>query len=207
MNSQFDQKYFLIALILSILLHALFLINTKFDLFKNNFLDTELVIEMFILPPNEKDEVLKYPALDLVEEIKKEEDIASPLPLRDFVSEKVDEIITSKSEIQEPLKQENIKEAPIVPEERIIDRLTQPSDKQILDEESFDWRKSINIGPLAPRINAFKRNSFPTVLTTSSSSSLPITQNCLDGMDRERTATFKNSEVLSEKPAGISISI
>ncbi len=100
MNSQFDQKYFLIALILSIVLHALFLINTKFDLFKNNFLDTELVIEMFILPPNEKDEVLKYPALDLVEEIKKEEDIASPLPLRDFVSEKVDEIITSKSEIQ-----------------------------------------------------------------------------------------------------------
>ena len=72
MNSQFDQKYFLIALILSIVLHAFFLINTKFDLFKNNFLDTELVIEMFILPPNEK-EVLKYPALDLVEEIKKEE--------------------------------------------------------------------------------------------------------------------------------------
>ena len=62
----------------------------------------------------------------MVEEIKKEEDIASPLPLRDFVSEKVDEIITSKSEIQEPLKQENIKEAPIVPEERIVDRLTQP---------------------------------------------------------------------------------
>ena len=123
MNSQFDQKYFLIALILSIVLHALFLINTKFDLFKNNFLDTELVIEMFILPPNEKDEVLKYPALDLVEEIKKEEDIASPLPLRDFVSEKVDEIITSKSEIQEPLKQENIKEVPIVPGERIVDRI------------------------------------------------------------------------------------
>ena len=138
MNSQFDQKYFLIALILSIVLHALFLINTKFDLFKNNFLDTELVIEMFILPPNEKDEVLKYPALDLVEEIKKEEDIASPLPLRDFVSEKVDEIITSKSEIQEPLKQENIKEVPIVPGERIVDRLTQPDDKQIFDEESFD---------------------------------------------------------------------
>ena len=138
MNSQFDQKYFLIALILSILLHALFLINTKFDLFKNNFLDTELVIEMFILPPNEKDEVLKYPALDLVEEIKKEEDIASPLPLRDFVSEKVDEIITPKSEIQEPLKQENIKEVPIVPGERIVDRLTQPDDKQIFDEESFD---------------------------------------------------------------------
>ena len=137
MNSQFDQKYFLIALILSIVLHALFLINTKFDLFKNNFLDTELVIEMFILPPNEKDEVLKYPALDLLEEIKNEEDIGSPLPLRDFVSKKVDEIISSKSKIQEPLKQENIKEVPIVPEEEIVDRLTQPDDKKIVDEESL----------------------------------------------------------------------
>lgn len=95
MNTQFNQKYFLIALIISIFLHLMILKNIKSDIFKNNILNSESVIEMFIIS-KENIQSKKF-----IKEIKKDEIITKPVPLKEMVSKNVEEIIQLESVTEE----------------------------------------------------------------------------------------------------------
>jgi TonB family protein len=91
MKHSSNQKFFLIALALSILLHLFFLNNLKFNLLSDNLFEQKSDIQMTIMNilSDNKNK-------DNVEDIKKEELIAEPVPIKELISKKVEKVIEPK---------------------------------------------------------------------------------------------------------------
>ena len=91
MKHSSNQKFFLIALALSILLHLFFLNNLKFNLLSDDLFEQKPDIQMTImniLSDNKSKEI--------VEDIKEEELIQEPVPIKELISKKVEKVIEPK---------------------------------------------------------------------------------------------------------------
>ena len=115
MKHSSNQKFFLIALALSILLHLFFLNNLKFNLLSDDLFEQKSDIQMTIMNilSDNKNK-------DIVEDIKKEELIPEPVPIKELISRKVEKVIEPKmipkaveKKIEEDFKtqEENISQA------------------------------------------------------------------------------------------------
>ncbi|MEK9932922.1 MAG: hypothetical protein VW549_05885, partial [Methylophilaceae bacterium] len=91
MKHSSNQKFFLIALALSILLHLFFLNNLKFNLLSDDIFEQKSDIQMTIMNilSDNKNK-------DIVEDIKKEELIPEPVPIKELISKKVEKVIEPK---------------------------------------------------------------------------------------------------------------
>ena len=91
MKHSSNQKFFLIALALSILLHLFFLNNLKFNLLSDDSFEQKSDIQMTIMNilSDNKNK-------DIVEDIKKEEFISEPVPIKELISKKVEKVIEPK---------------------------------------------------------------------------------------------------------------
>ena len=91
MKHSSNQKFFLIALALSILLHLFFLNNLKFNLISDDLFEQKSDIQMTIMNilSDNKNK-------DIVEDIKKEEFISEPVPIKELISKKVEKVIEPK---------------------------------------------------------------------------------------------------------------
>ena len=91
MKHSSNQKFFLIALALSILLHLFFLNNLKFNLLSDDLFEQKSDIQMTIMNilSDNKNK-------DIVEDIKKEEFISEPVPIKELISKKVEKVIEPK---------------------------------------------------------------------------------------------------------------
>ena len=91
MKHSSNQKFFLIALALSILLHLFFLNNLKFNLLSDDLFEQKSDIQMTIMNilSDNKNK-------DIVEDIKKEELISEPVPIKELISKKVEKVIEPK---------------------------------------------------------------------------------------------------------------
>jgi TonB family protein len=91
MKHSSNQKFFLIALALSILLHLFFLNNLKFNFLSDDILEQKSDIQMTIMNilSDNKNK-------DIVEDIKKEELIPEPVPIKELISKKVEKVIEPK---------------------------------------------------------------------------------------------------------------
>jgi len=115
MKHSSNQKFFLIALAFSILLHLFFLNNLKFNLLSDDIFEQKSDIQMTIMNilSDNKNK-------DIVEDIKKEELIPEPIPIKELISRKVEKVIEPKmipkaveKKIEEDFKtqEENISQA------------------------------------------------------------------------------------------------
>ena len=115
MKHSSNQKFFLIALAFSILLHLFFLNNLKFNLLSDDIFEQKSDIQMTIMNilSDNKNK-------DIVEDIKKEELIPEPVPIKELISRKVEKVIEPKmipkaveKKIEEDFKtqEENISQA------------------------------------------------------------------------------------------------
>jgi len=115
MKHSSNQKFFLIALALSILLHLFFLNNLKFNLLSDDLFEQKSDIQMTIMNilSDNKNK-------DIVEDIKKEELIPEPVPIKELISKKVEKVIEPKmipkaveKKIEEDFKtqEENVSQA------------------------------------------------------------------------------------------------
>ena len=91
MKHSSNQNFFLIALALSILLHLFFLNNLKFNLLSDDILEQKSDIQMTIMNilSDNKNK-------DIVEDIRKEELIPEPVPIKELISKKVEKVIEPK---------------------------------------------------------------------------------------------------------------
>ena len=115
MKHSSNQKFFLIALALSILLHLFFLNNLKFNLLSDDLLEQKSDIQMTIMSILSDNK-----SKDIVEDIKEEEIIPEPVPIKELISKKVEKVIEPKvipkvveKKIEEDFKiqEENISQA------------------------------------------------------------------------------------------------
>jgi len=115
MKHSSNQNFFLIALALSILLHLFFLNNLKFNLLSDDILEQKSDIQMTIM-----NILSDNKSKDIVEDIKEEELIPEPVPIRELISKKVEKVIESKviskvveKKIEEDFKiqEENVSQA------------------------------------------------------------------------------------------------
>ena len=115
MKHSSNQKFFLIALALSILLHLFFLNNLKFNLLSDDLFEQKSDIQMTIM-----NILSDNKSKDIVEDIKKEELIPEPVPIKELISKKVEKVIEPKmipkaveKKIEEDFKtqEENISQA------------------------------------------------------------------------------------------------
>jgi TonB family protein len=91
MKHSSNQKFFLIALALSILLHLFFLNNLKFNLLSDDLFEQKSDIQMTIM-----NILSDNKSKDIVEDIKEEELISEPLPIKELISKKVAKVIETK---------------------------------------------------------------------------------------------------------------
>lgn len=101
MNVSFDQKIFLIAILLSVFFHFFLLSNIKFDAIKNNFLDSQTVIQMFILSSNQESPVSKSTEESFLEQSEKEAEASNNSPK---AQEELVEVIPARIEGDDGLK-------------------------------------------------------------------------------------------------------
>ena len=115
MKHSSNQKFFLIALALSILLHLFFLNNLKFNLLSEDLFEQKSDIQMTIM-----NILSDNKSKDIVEDIKKEELIPEPVPIKELISKKVEKVIEPKlipkvdeKKIEEDFKiqEENVSQA------------------------------------------------------------------------------------------------
>jgi TonB family protein len=91
MKHSSNQKFFLIALALSILLHLFFLNNLKFNLLSDDIFEQKYDIQMTIM-----NILYDNKNKDIVEDIKEEELISEPVPIKELISKKVKKVIEPK---------------------------------------------------------------------------------------------------------------
>ncbi len=157
MKHSSNQKFFLIALALSILLHLFFLNNLKFNLLSDDLFEQKSDIQMTIMNilSDNKNK-------DNVEDIKKEELIAEPVPIKELISKKVEKVIEPKvipkvveKKIEEDLKilEENVSQANNHKEATI--------ENDISEKISKDEPKKINLdtSQLLSQINSLDLSS------------------------------------------------
>ena len=101
MNLSFDQKIFLIAILLSVFFHFFLLTYIKFDAIKNNFLDSQTVIQMFILSSNQESSVSKPTEESFLEQSEKEAEASNNSPK---AQEELVEVIPARIEGDDGLK-------------------------------------------------------------------------------------------------------
>jgi protein TonB len=157
MKHSSNQKFFLIALALSILLHLFFLNNLKFNLLSDDLLEQKSDIQMTImniLSDNKSKEI--------VEDIKEEELIPEPVPIKELISKKVEKVIEPKmipkaveKKIEEDFKtqEENVSQAD---KDNAATTATNVAEKIIKDEP-----KKINLdtSQLLSQINSLDLSS------------------------------------------------
>ena len=157
MKHSSNQKFFLIALAFSILLHLFFLNNLKFNLLSDDIFEQKSDIQMTIMNilSDNKNK-------DIVEDIKKEELIPEPVPIKELISRKVEKVIEPKmipkaveKKIEEDFKTQeaNISQANYDKETKTESDI---EEKQILDEP-----KKINLdtSQLLSQINSLDLSS------------------------------------------------
>jgi len=88
MKHSSNQKFFLIALALSILLHLFFLNNLKFNLLSDDLFEQKSDIQMTIM-----NILSDNKSKDIVEDIKEEELIPEPVPIKELINKKVEKVI------------------------------------------------------------------------------------------------------------------
>ena len=81
----------MIALALSILLHLFFLNNLKFNLLSDDLFEQKSDIQMTIM-----NILSDNKGKDIVEDIKEEELIPEPVPIKELISKKVEKVIEPK---------------------------------------------------------------------------------------------------------------
>ena len=91
MKHSSNQKFFLIALALSILLHLFFLNNLKFNLLSDDIFEQKSDIQMTIM-----NILSDNKSKDIVEDIKEEELIPEPVPIKELIRKKVEKVIEPK---------------------------------------------------------------------------------------------------------------
>jgi len=157
MKHSSNQKFFLIALALSILLHLFFLNNLKFNLLSDDLLEQKSDIQMTIMSILSDNK-----SKDIVEDIKEEEIIPEPVPIKELISKKVEKVIEPKvtpkvveKKIEEDFKTQeaNISQANYDKETKTESDI---EEKQILDEP-----KKINLdtSQLLSQINSLDLSS------------------------------------------------
>jgi len=139
MKHSSNQKFFLIALAFSILLHLFFLNNLKFNLLSDDIFEQKSDIQMTIMNilSDNKNK-------DIVEDIKKEELIPEPIPIKELISRKVEKVIEPKmipkaveKKIEEDFKtqEENISQADndnaVTTESNVAEKIIKDEPKKI----------------------------------------------------------------------------
>ena len=91
MKHSSNQNFFLIALALSILLHLFFLNNLKFNLLSDDLFEQKSDIQMTIM-----NILYDNKSKEIVEDIKEEELIPMPVPMKELISKKVEKVFEPK---------------------------------------------------------------------------------------------------------------
>ena len=157
MKHSSNQKFFLIALALSILLHLFFLNNLKFNLLSDDLFEQKSDIQMTIM-----NILSDNKGKDIVEDIKEEELIPEPVPIKELISKKVEKVIEPKvipkvveKKVEEDFKiqEENVPQANNDKEAK--------TETNIAEKISKDEPKKINIdtSQLLSQINSLDLSS------------------------------------------------
>ncbi len=157
MKHSSNQKFFLIALALSILLHLFFLNNLKFNLLSDDIFEQKSDIQMTIMNilSDNKNK-------DIVEDIKKEELIPEPVPIKELISKKVEKVIEPK--MIPKVEEKNIEEDFKIHEENVSQA---NNDKEKMTETDIEEKiikdepKKINLdtSQLLSQINSLDLSS------------------------------------------------
>jgi len=157
MKHSSNQKFFLIALALSILLHLFFLNNLKFNLLSDDLLEQKSDIQMTIM-----NILSDNKSKDIVEDIKEEELIPEPVPIKELISKKVEKVIEPK--VIPKVVEKKIEEVFKIQEKNVSQA---DNDKEattetdILEKISKDEPKKINLdtSQLLSQINSLDLSS------------------------------------------------